>query len=129
MGLSSGGYGAAYLGTTRPAMYQAVCAMSGFFQARSPAFAHETAGDRAQASPLLHAAPTGPRTLLLVGSGDTENVRNADQYLQALHGAGQPADLQIIPGSHDWPVWKTATPVCLRFVLAAPLPRIPPQNS
>jgi S-formylglutathione hydrolase FrmB len=129
MGLSSGGYGAAYLGMRSPAMYQAVCAMSGFFEARSPAFAHESANARSQASPLFHASASRPRTLLFVGSGDTESLGYAKRYLQALQTAGQPGDLRIIPGSHDWPVWKTATPDCLRFLLTPPARPNPPAPS
>lgn len=125
MGLSSGGYGAAYLGMRKPDIYDRVCVMSGFFVARSPAFAHESADVRSHASPLLQATASGPRTLLLVGSQDSEYVRDASQYFKALQTAGQSADLQMIPGVHEWQLWKSATPGCVRFLLAAPLRHVP----
>ncbi len=128
MGLSSGGYGAAYLGARRPGLYEGVCALSGFFFARSPAFAGESNVARSAASPVLHASSTGPGTLLMVGGGDPESLDYAKRYLDALHAAGQPGELRVIPGSHDWPVWKTATPDCLRFLLpAATVPTVPPK--
>lgn len=124
MGLSSGGYGAAYLGARRPSLYEGVCSLSGFFAARSPAFARESTDARSAASPVQHVSPVGPRTLLMAGGSDPENLDYAKRYLDALHAAGQPGELRVIPGTHNWPVWRTAAPDCLRFLLTAS-PRVP----
>jgi S-formylglutathione hydrolase FrmB len=117
MGISSGGYGAAYLGIRSPQAVDAVCALSGFFTARAPAFAHATPHQIDAASPVLQAAPAGPRTLLLVGTGDSQGVVDSKRYFAALRAAGEQAQLRLVPGTHDWAVWKAGTPDCIRFLL------------
>ena len=94
VGLSAGGYGAAYLGESRPGRYRSVCALSGVFVADTGAFADETRAGRLLASPMSHTNATGPRTLLIVGAvrrhepERDQRVRLADGPLRA--GAPSP---------------------------------------
>jgi enterochelin esterase-like enzyme len=116
-GLSAGGYGAAYLASRPEGGYKKVCPMSGYFTAVDPPFKGEGRLVRKAASPILHVAPTGPPTLLIVGSHDKEGQVEARSYLSATQGVGQPAQLTVVDGSHDWGVWHAALPLCVTFLL------------
>ncbi len=123
-GLSSGGYGAAYLGSRRPGQYDSVCAMSGNFTPQGPAFSHASRAVLDAATPLLHVAAQGPRTLLITGVSDTHSVVESLAYAQALQRAGQPYQRVVVPGGHGWNVWKHAFPTCMRFMLTPPTRRV-----
>ncbi len=116
-GLSSGGYGAAYLGSLLPSRYDSVCALSGNFTPEGTAFRSENQASLDAATPLLHVRPDGPRTLLIAGSHDGASVREAEVYARALAGAGQSHELAIVPGGHSWEMWQREFPPCLRFML------------
>ncbi len=118
-GLSSGGYGAAYLGSRTPGQYDAVCSMSGNFTPKGRAFQGEPQRVLSTSSPLLRTRPDGPRTLLVTGSSDGAGVRNSLAYAQALRAAGQAYESVVVPGGHDWKLWNREFPRCLRFMLAA----------
>jgi enterochelin esterase-like enzyme len=122
MGLSSGGFGSAYLAMRSPGAYTGVCSMSGFFTARQSAFGHASRAAIDAASPLEHASKTGSPTLLLVGSEDHEWGPASHQYFSALQAAGQPSELRQFPGTHDWTAWTAMTPECLRFLLGSAVP-------
>jgi S-formylglutathione hydrolase FrmB len=114
-GVSAGGYGAAYLGSREPGAYQAVCAIGGYFEARSPAFAGEPALVRQHDSPLLHASASGPATLLMVPTGDTQSALQAARYQRALSLVGQRVTVRHISGAHDYDAFRRALPQCLSF--------------
>jgi enterochelin esterase-like enzyme len=116
-GLSSGGYGAAYLASRPEGGYQKVCPMSGYFTAVDPPFKGEGRLVRKAASPLLHVARTGPPTLLLVGSHDKEGLAEARSYMAAMQAVGQPVQMLVVNGSHDWGVWHAGLPLCVNFLL------------
>jgi enterochelin esterase-like enzyme len=116
-GLSSGGYGAAYLASRPGGGYQKVCPMSGYFTAVDPPFKGEGRVVRAAASPLLHVSRTGPPTLLIVGNQDKEGLAEAHTYIAAMQAVGQPIQMDILTGSHDWGVWHAGLPVCITFLL------------
>jgi len=118
-GLSSGGYGAAYLGTRRPAQYDSVCSLSGNFTPQGSAFKDQSSRVLDAASPILHARRNGPRTLLIAGQADRGSIRDASAYARALHAAGQTHSRIIVPGGHDWRVWRRGFPRCLRFMLSS----------
>jgi enterochelin esterase-like enzyme len=44
-------------------------------------------------------------------------VVDSRRYFAALRAAGEQAQLRLVPGTHDWAVWKTGTPDCVRFLL------------
>jgi predicted esterase len=119
-GLSSGGYGAAYLGSRTPGQYRAVCALSGNFVPEGPAFAGQPFAVLRADAPLLHARVDGPRVLVVAGAADRGSVVEARRYDAALTRAGEMHQLDIVPGGHTWAVWSKAFPSCLRFMLRAP---------
>jgi len=115
-GLSSGGYGSAYLPTLSPGAYQMACPMSGFFTAEPPAFAGQSAAVKQAGSPILHVSPRGPRTLLVAGSSDNESLDQARRYIAAMNAVGEPnSGLTVNPGAHELPVWTTGIKQCLAF--------------
>ena len=124
-GLSSGGYGAAYLGARTPGHYDAVCSLSGNFTPQGPAFNGQQRSALDAASPILHARPNGPRTLLIAGRADSKSVREASTYARALSAAGESVTTVVVSGGHDWGVWKREFPRCLRFMLTPPSVTIP----
>jgi S-formylglutathione hydrolase FrmB len=117
MGLSDGGFGAAYLGFHDPHAYRAVCAMSGYFRAEGPAFARQPQSVRQASSPIDHASRGGPPTLLIVGSSHRDFLNESLHYAAALAAADQPYQLIVKPGGHNWALWHKATPTCLSFLL------------
>ncbi|MEZ5144378.1 MAG: alpha/beta hydrolase-fold protein [Acidimicrobiales bacterium] len=118
MGLSAGGYGAAYL-ADRPTMHvDAVCSLGGYFSAEDPAFAGETQTVRDAASPVQHVAADGARTLLLAARDDHEAVDEAHRYAAAMAAVGQVHDVQLLDGGHDWDFFRAGTPTCLAYLLA-----------
>ena len=119
-GLSSGGFGSAYLPTLSPGAYQAACPMSGFFTAEPPAFpASQPTAVKQAASPILHVSKTGPRTLIVVGNADKDGVKDARNYIAAMNKVGQPNQLIVDPGDHDLPVWITGLKQCLGYFFPA----------
>ncbi len=121
-GLSSGGYGAAYLASRTPRQYGAVCALSGNFVPDGPAFRGQPMAVLRADAPLLHARADGPRVLIVAGAADRGSVIQARSYDAALTRAGEVHQLDIVPGGHTWAVWSSAFPTCLRFMLVAPVP-------
>ena len=119
-GLSSGGYGSAYLPTLSPGVYQAACPMSGFFTAEPPAFAGQSAAVKQAGSPILHVSAGGPRTLLVAGSSDQESLDQAHRYIAAMNAVGEPnSGLTVNPGGHELPVWTTGIKQCLGYFFPA----------
>jgi enterochelin esterase-like enzyme len=119
-GLSSGGYGAAYLPTLSPGVYQQACPMSGFFTAEPPAFEGQSAAVKQAGSPILHVSARGPRTLLVAGSSDPGSLDQARRYIAAMNGVGEPnIGLITNPGGHELPVWTTGIKQCLGFFFPA----------
>ncbi len=121
-GLSSGGYGAAYLGARTPGQYDSVCSLSGNFTPQGSAFNDQKRSVLDAASPILHARPDGPRTLLIAGRADSASVREASIYARALSAAGETVSKVVVSGGHNWVLWKREFPRCLRFMLAPTRP-------
>jgi enterochelin esterase-like enzyme len=118
-GLSSGGYGAAYLASRPQGGYRRACPMSGYFTAEDPPFKGESSIVRDAASPLLHVATDGPPTLLIVGDADSAGLKEARSYVSAMNRVGQSNQLVIVPGGHDFKVWHAGLSHCIEFLLAA----------
>ncbi len=116
-GLSSGGYGAAYLGSRTAGQYDSVCALSGNFTPEGEAFRGERRATLDAATPLLRVRSDGPRTLLIAGNHDHMSVSEALTYSAALSRVGQPHEVAVVPGGHGWDMWQREFPVCLRFML------------
>lgn len=124
-GFSSGGFGAAYLPTLSPGAYKAACPVSGSFTAVTPpfpddgAFAGQSLAVRQAASPILHVSANGPRTLVVVGSADTEGLDQAHTYVAAMKAVGQSNKLIVNPGAHDVAVWSAGNRQCIGYFFPA----------
>jgi S-formylglutathione hydrolase FrmB len=122
MGLSAGGYGAAYLASRNPPRFDAVCSLSGNFTPQGAAFRSEHQTVLNLASPILHVRRNGPPTLLVTGSSDRGSLRESLHYARALQRARQPFQRVVVPGGHDWGMWKREFPRCLRYMLTQRTP-------
>lgn len=121
-GLSSGGFGAAYLASRPAGGYRRVCTMSGYFAAEDPAFEGEPRAVRDAASPILHVATDGPPTMIIVGNADKEELASARSYIAALTRVRQAHELVVLPGAHDASVWRSGLARCVSFLLGAGIP-------
>jgi len=117
MGLSAGGYGAAYLASRAGSGYDSVCSLSGNFTPQGPAFRSESRQVLDLASPILWARRDGPRTLLVSGSSDRGSLQESLVYASALSRARQPYQRVVVPGGHDWTMWGREFPRCLQYML------------
>jgi enterochelin esterase-like enzyme len=119
-GLSSGGFGSAYLPTLTPGAYQASCPISGFFTAEPPAFpSSQPANVKQAASPIQNVSKSGPRTLIVVGNADKEGVTDANNYIAAMKKVGQPNSLIVDQGEHDIGVWVAGLRQCVGYFFPA----------
>jgi S-formylglutathione hydrolase FrmB len=119
-GLSSGGFGSAYLPTLTPGAYQASCPISGFFTAEPPAFpSSQPANVKQAASPIQNVSKSGPRTLIVVGNADKEGVTDANNYIAAMNKVGQPNGLIVNQGEHDIGVWVAGLRQCVGYFFPA----------
>jgi enterochelin esterase-like enzyme len=120
-GFSSGGFGAAYLPTLSPGAYKAACPVSGSFTAVTQPFPGDSAfvGQpltvRQAASPILHVSASGPRTLVVVGSREVEELDQAHRYVAAMMRVGQPNKLIVDPGGHEVAVWSAGNRQCIGY--------------
>jgi S-formylglutathione hydrolase FrmB len=116
-GLSAGGYGAAYLAARPQGGYRKVCPMSAYFTAVDPPFKGESQAVRLAASPILHVSATGPPTLMIIGDHDAEGLAEGRSYLTAMQKVGQSGQMVILPGTHEWSVWREGLRHCVPFLL------------
>jgi len=117
-GLSSGGFGAPYLGAQAPGAYDSVCAMSGHFYAVPPAFAGQADHLKQISSPINLVSTSGPRTLLIVGRDDPVAQLATNSYAQAMERVHQRhSPVVVLPGGHDYSVWMPGMALCVRFAL------------
>ena len=118
-GLSSGGYGAAYLAMTDPRPVHAACGLSGRYDAAIPPLAAAPAAARAAASPIAHPGLAPPLTFLAYGSGDSRTAGPTRLYAAALHAAHRGVLVRAYPGAHSWNVWRAGFADCLAAILPA----------
>jgi hypothetical protein len=53
----------------------------------------------------------------LVGTHDKEGLAEARSYIAAMQRVGQPVQLLVVAGTHDWGVWHAGLPLCVNFLL------------
>ncbi|MGI8677991.1 MAG: alpha/beta hydrolase [Jatrophihabitans sp.] len=118
-GLSSGGFGAAYLPLVDPAPVHAVCGLSGdYTAAMTTILRHAPAGAQRKASPIDHLA-TAPHLVFLAYGRAESRTRDhaAVRYATALRRSHHDVVVRTYPGTHQWPVWRPAFRDCFRTIL------------
>lgn len=122
-GLSSGGFGAAYLPMVDTAPVHAICGLSGYYNASASSsaikiLAHADAATRRRASPIYHLASAPHLVVLAYGRGDARTERQAVAYATALRRAHHRVFVHAYPGKHQWSVWRPAFRDCFRTIVA-----------
>ncbi len=119
-GLSSGGYGAAYLPLIDPDPVHAVCGLSGYYDAsRIPISAPLNSAARNQYRPIDHPDQAPPITFLAYGRSDPVTMRQTLAYAAALRKSHHTVVVRTYPGRHSWQVWRPAFADCFRVILPA----------
>ncbi|WP_320670282.1 alpha/beta hydrolase [Patulibacter defluvii] len=122
-GYSMGAYGAIQLTLAHPRIFGAFESWSGYFrQQRQYSFAGADAATLRAASPVdeLAAAPVGARPRLplraYVYGGDVDpDSAQIPRFVRSLRRAGIATTVRIVPGRHDWAVWRPMVPTMLRW--------------
>ena len=117
-GVSSGGFGAAYLANRPDSRYVAACPMSGTFRPGGAAFQRESPVVVDAASPIKLVRPGGPAEYLVVGKNDAAGVQDAQEFGRQLYANKIVWELHVGAGGHDWELWRSSLPGCLKFLLS-----------
>ncbi len=125
-GNSEGAYAAANLALRHLGTFGALEAWSGYYrQTRTGVFAHATPAMLRSNSPAdtvrgLHRqiARQPLRAYLYAGAQDPDVVQLAP-FAAELRAAGAHVEARVLPGRHDWRLWRSQTPAMLRWASAA----------
>lgn len=133
-GVSMGGYGAARFALKYPELFAAAALLSPAIYVPEPPenSAARTAGvfgapDFSGAAwrqynyPALWEAYRAKNlpVALYIAAGDDDPYfieQEAARFYLLLRRSGQPAELRIVDGAHDWPLWSRVTPEALRYI-------------
>jgi enterochelin esterase-like enzyme len=121
-GNSEGAYAAANIALRHPSMFGGFEAWSGYFrQTPTGVFAHASSAALADNSPIdlatrmrAHHAATGLRAFLYGGAQDPD-TRQLEPFATVLRAAGARVDARVMPGGHDWRLWREQTPAMLKW--------------
>jgi len=121
-GFSMGGYGAVNIALRNRDLFGQVASIAGYFHIDDPAgvFGRNGAVESAN-RPLDHVdRAVGLRILLVDGDHDNEPVvaGESQRFAAALAGVGVTAELDIVPGGHDWQLVSSQFPTLVRFLNA-----------
>jgi enterochelin esterase-like enzyme len=124
-GNSEGAYAAANLGLRHLGTFGALEAWTGYYQqTRTGVFAQATAAVPRSYSPAdtvrgLHRqiARRPLQAYLYAGEQDPDVVQLAP-FAAELRAAGAHVEARVLPGRHDWRLWRAQTPVMLRWASA-----------
>ena len=111
-GLSSGGFGAAYLPLIDPHPVHGVCGLSGFYTGKIPPIPASDSAARSAASPIAHTDRVAATTFIAYGTGDKRSAAGSRAYVRALRAAHTRVVLKTYPGGHTWTVWKRPSLPC-----------------
>ena len=119
-GFSMGGYGAMNIALRHRDLFGQVAAIAGYFHIDDPAhmFGRDAAVESAN-RPFDHVdRAAGLRILLIDGDHDTEPVvaGETQRFASALAGKGVAAEVDIVPGGHNWRMVASQFPTLVRFV-------------
>jgi S-formylglutathione hydrolase FrmB len=56
--------------------------------------------------------------MVIVGDLDSDGMTEARAYVRAMQEAGQPNELVVLHGGHEWSVWQSGLGRCIPFLLA-----------
>jgi len=115
-GLSSGGFGAAYLPSIDPRPVHGVCGLSGFYTGNIPPIPATNKAARAAASPIAHTNRVASTTFIAYGTSDKRSAAQSRAYIAALRRTPTTLVVKTYPGAHTWTVWKHAFLDCFRTI-------------
>ena len=115
-GLSSGGFGAAYLPLLDRQPVEATCGLSGWYDGSALPIRSDPAAERA-ASATLHLSREPPFTFLVYGLSDNRTRGQTLAYAAALRRAHKRYLMKAYPGGHDWHVWTAGFLRCMQLVV------------
>jgi enterochelin esterase-like enzyme len=124
-GNSEGGYAAANIALRQPATFGAFEGWSGYYrQTPTGVFKHATEAQLRANSPLDLAvarraalARLPLRAYLYGGAGDPATA-DLVPFARALRAAGATVTARLLPGRHDWRLWRAQTPAMMRWAAA-----------
>jgi enterochelin esterase-like enzyme len=121
-GNSEGAYAAANLALRHPATFGAFEGWSGYYrQTRTGVFKHATAAQLRENSPIDLARTRRaelarlPMHAYLYGGGGDAATADLRPLARALRADGATVTEQVLPGRHDWRLWRDQTPAMLRW--------------
>jgi len=118
-GLSSGGFGAAYLPLISKQPVHAVCALSGYFDGKIPITKNRGPAAEKALSLDRHAADEPSLIFVAYGSSDTRTKPGSLVFIADLHKAHKNVVVRTYPGGHSWSVWKAGFAACFKLVAPA----------
>jgi enterochelin esterase-like enzyme len=124
-GNSEGGYAAANIALRQPATFGSFEGWSGYYrQTRSGVFKHASAAQLRANSPIDVARAQRaklarlPLRAYVYGGRDDPATADLQPLASALRAAGARVTEQLLPGRHDWRLWRAQTPAMMRWAAA-----------
>lgn len=125
-GNSEGAYAAANIALRHLDTFAAFEAWSGYFTQtptgvfkRQPASALRANSPAAYVAGLRAALLRAPLRANLYGGAQDRDTTQLAPFAAALRGAGASVTARVLPGRHDWRLWRSQTPAMLRWAAAA----------
>ena len=118
-GLSSGGFGAAYLPLISTQPVHAVCALSGFFNGDIPITMKRGAAAEKAVSADVHIEKEPNLVFVAYGTSDAWTRGQSVTFVADLHKAHKDVVLRTYPGGHVWSVWRQGFQQCFELVSPA----------
>jgi enterochelin esterase-like enzyme len=124
-GNSEGAYAAANIALRHPATFGAFEGWSGYYrQTRTGVFKHASAAQLSANSPIDLALTRRaelarlPLHAYLYGGASDPATADLRPFVRALRAAGATVTEQLLPGRHDWRLWRAQTPAMVRWAAA-----------
>ena len=121
-GNSAGAYAAANIALHHLGTFSAVEAWSGYYtQTPTGVFASASPAQLRANSPLARvvglrgAIARRPLSAYLYGGASDRDIGQLAPFAAAMRHAGARVTTQVLPGHHDWRLWRSQTPAMLRW--------------
>jgi enterochelin esterase-like enzyme len=125
-GNSEGAYAATNLGLRHLSTFGALEAWSGYYHQtptgvfkRLPAIALRANSPVDYVAGLRSSITRFPVQAYLYGGARDRDIGQLAPFAAALRGAGASVTTRVLPGGHDWRLWRAQTPAMLRWAAAA----------